>query len=617
MDHSNKLLSDIVTFRSYSKYLSHLSRREVLEETINRSMMMHLEKFPSLSKDIIRAFGYVHELKVLPSMRCLQFSGDAIKKNSCRVYNCSFIAIDDQKVFSEILFLLLSGTGVGFSVQRHHTNLLPTVGRPTEEGIFKIHDSIAGWAQALDILTDAYFFNKIRPIFDYTQIRPKGSRLVTSGAKAPGPEPLKHMLDTVESKLITARGKRLESIDIHDMICIIADCVLAGGVRRSACISLFDRDDQKMMKAKTGEWWVHHPYRARCNNSVVLPRDEVCKDEFYSIFKIVQESNSGEPGFFWTDDLSYGTNPCGEISLRTAQMCNLTSVNQTGITTRDEFFKRIHAATVIGTLQATYTDFPFLRPIWKETTEQDCLLGVSFTGIADCADYVTAKWLKDGAVYAKEVNERFARKIGIRPAARVTTTKPEGTSSVVCGSSSGIHARHAQHYLRRIRINKDDALAKYLGHKIPDLVEDDISSKTTCVVTIPQKSPDGAIIRSDESCMDLFKRTMKYNRNWIRYGHREGPNHNNVSCTLYVKENEWETIRDAIWKNKDIHSGVSLLPFDGGNYQQPPFESCDEAKYEEISKFVRNIDLKEVIETEDETNGIQNLSCTNGACEIV
>lgn len=616
MNSSNRLLSDITAFRTYAKYLPHIARRESLEETINRDMTMHLERFPKLSRDIIKAFQRVHELKVMPSMRGLQFAGEAVLKNHARQYNCSYAPINNPRSFGEAMFLLLSGVGFGYSVQYRHINYLPKVQLPKEEGPFTVHDSIQGWAQAIDMLMDAYFFGRIRPIFDFKKIRPKGSYLVTTGAKAPGPDPLRKALELVEEKLKAALGRKLTSIEVHDIVCIISDAVLAGGIRRAALIALFDRDDETMLKAKHGEWWNTAPWRARANNSAVLPRSEVTKEEFDHIFKMCRESGSGEPGFSWTDDTDWGFNPCHEIALNPYQFCNLTTINQTGIESERDFLNRVYAAALIGTLQASYTDFHYLRPIWQETTEKEALLGISFTGIADGNNLVSADLLRKGASLVTEVNEKYAKKLGINLAARTTAIKPEGTSSCVLGSSSGIHARHAPFYIRRIRMNKDDALAVYLKHAIPELVEDDVTSSSGVVVSIPQESPEGSIIRANETALGLLDRALFYNKNWISPGHRFGVNKHNVSVTISVKDNEWDELREEMWINRKHYSGISLLPYDGGIYVQAPFEDITKERYEEMSKLVKEVDLKQVREEQDNTNRIEQLACTGGVCEI-
>jgi len=614
MNKSNKLLSDIVSFRTYAKYLPHVGRRESLEETINRNMTMHLERFPKLSRDIIKAYKQVHDLNNMPSMRGLQFGGEAITRNNIRQYNCSFVNVTYPRVFAEILYLLLCGTGVGFSVQKNHINQLPSIRQPKEEGLYVVHDSIEGWAEALNQLMGAYFFGGIRPTFDFTRIRSKGSYLVTTGAKAPGPEPLKQMLNQVERILRGSLHRKMTTLEVHDLICLVADCVLAGGIRRAALISLFDRDDEAMLKCKHGEWWITAPYRARANNSAVLPRSQVSKDEFRYIYEMCIKSNSGEPGFFFTNDTDMGTNPCAEIALNSNQFCNLTTTNLTSVKDKRDFMNRTYSSALLGTLQASYTDFPYISEKWKDVTQKEALIGCSLTGISD--NLLSGEDFREAAQLVLDVNEKYAKKIGINLAARTTTTKPEGSSSCVLGSSSGVHARHAEHYLRRVRMNKDDSLARYLTSVVPELVEDDIFSPTGIVLTIPQQSPKNAVIRANESALALFDRTMHVYNNWVKTGHRSGVNTHNVSVTISYKQEEIEELFNSLWNNRDSYSGVSLLPFDGGTYQQAPFEECTKETFEKYNALVTEIDLTKVIELEDNTDRIQQLACGGGACEI-
>jgi len=616
MNESNKLLSDIVAFRTYAKYIPHLQRRETLQETTNRVMNMHLEKFPKLSSEITKSFSLIHDLKIMPSMRSMQFSGEAVMSNNARSYNCSFVHISYERVFSEILFLLLSGVGVGFSVQKRHVSQLPSVRKPKEEGYFRVHDSIEGWAQALNILMDSYFNSGIRPDFDFSSIRPKGSYLVTTGAKAPGSEPLRHMLIEVDKVLQNSIGKKLRPIEVHDIICLIADCVLAGGIRRAALISLFDKDDEELLKCKSGTWWEKYPYRARANNSVVLHRQETTKEEFEYVMKMCEDSKAGEPGLFWTNDYDIGCNPCAEISLNSNQFCNLVSINQTGITSEKEFFKRIKAATIIGTIQASYTNFPYINEKWKSITEKEALLGVSFTGVADNMNFITPELLKQGAKLVLQTNEEIAKKIGINLSARTTTVKPEGSVSTIVGSSSGVHDRHSKYYIRRIRMNENDPLSKYLKYAIPDLVEKDIFSETGVVVSIPQESPKNSITRDMTSALDLLKRVNMYNVNWIKEGHRYGSNTHNCSVTISVKDNEWKELTEEMWNTRDYYTGIALLPYDGGTYQQAPFEEIDELKYKDMEKLVKHIDLTKVREVEDFTNRGETIACQGNICEI-
>jgi ribonucleoside-diphosphate reductase alpha chain len=613
MNKSNRLLSDIVTNRTYAKYLSHIGRRETFEETINRNMNMFLNKFPNQSRDIVKGYQQVHDGKVMPSMRSMQFGGESILKNNVKLFNCSFAAIDNTRAFAEALYLLMCGTGFGFSVQRHHIGKLPTLRKPKEEGKYIVADSIEGWAEALNALMQAYFNGGLRPVFDYNSIRAKGSRL-SNGATAPGHEPLKAMLDVVEAKLKLSIGRKLRPIEVHDTICMIADCVLSGGIRRAACISLFSKDDEEMLTSKQGQWWEKHPYRARSNNSVVLDRATTTKEEFERVFDACIKSNAGEPGFSWSNNIEMGYNPCHEISLNSNQFCNLTSVNLTGVKNEKDLHNRVYTATMLGTMQAAFTDFPYLSESWKLQTEREALLGVSFTGIAD-SGALTASQLNNAAKLVLEVNEKYAKKLGINLAARTTCVKPEGTMSCVVGSASGIHARYAPHYLRRVRMNKSDALAKYLTAKIPSLVEDDQFSPSGIVVTIPQESPTNAITRNDESANTLLDRVLFYNENWVKHGYRTGDNQHNVSCTINYKPEDVDGLRTRLWDTREIYTGISLLPFDGGSYVQAPFEECTKETFNELSKNIGEINLAEVTEYEDTTKMLETVACGGGSCE--
>jgi ribonucleotide reductase class II len=933
MNLSDKLLSEVVSHKSYAKFNPILNRRELLSETINRNLNMHLEKFPFLSSDILKSFKQIHELKVMPSMRSMQFGGEQILKNNTKLFNCSFANANYERVFAEALYVLLCGTGFGFSCQTHHVGRLPTIKLPSDEGVFIVHDSIAGWAEALDRLMSSYFNRGLRPIFNFNSMRVKGTRL-SSGAKTPGFEPLQTLLVKIESKLKAAIGRKLTSLEVHDIMCIIADGVLSGGIRRAALISLFSYDDEAMLKCKQGSWWEKHPHRARSNNSAVLLRDTITEKEFNSVFDECIKSNSGEPGFMFSNSSELGANPCVsgdteiltkegyeridylvdqeveiwngfewskvipkvtghnqemltitfndgrsltctkyhnfhiaknysgdvslvkakdlevgmklikhefpvlsegpeledaytqgfvsaegmelnrtlyiykpkemcierlqnkrytrweegnnrfriildkmpisksmvptnyslksklnwlaglfdgdgtelkegglqivsvnkeflknlqkllstlgvqcklvpaakagmksmsnhrggnseyycqdayrvcvgavqmqslkslgmkcerllfnktpqrdasqfisitditeseiadtvycfnepkrhlgifngiitgqclEISLNSNQFCNLTSVNLTGVTTKKDLHNRVYSAALLGTLQATYTDFPYLNPNWRKVTEEESLLGVSFTGIADNT-FITPSLLAESAKLVLDVNEKYAKKLGINIAARATCVKPEGSASCVVGSSSGIHARHADYYLRRVRINKDDSLAKYLAMTIPELVEDDLFSSTGVVVTIPQESPKGAVTRHTESAETLFNRIMTYNRNWVAQGHRYGANQHNVSCTISYKPEEIDFLRKALWDNRADYSGISLLPFDGGTYKQAPFEDCTKEDFTRYYNMTKDIDLTKVIEMDDNTNHTEILACAGGVCEIV
>lgn len=966
MTPSNKFLSEIVTYTKYAKVLKVLNRKESFEETINRNMGMNLEKFPKLSKDIMKAYELVHDGKIMPSMRGLQFGGDLITKNNIRLYNCSAEPIDDPKCFGELMFLLLSGTGVGYSVQKCHIKNLPIIKLPKQEGTFVIQDSIYGWAQAIDVLVEAYFYNRVRPIFDFNNVSAKGT-ILSNGSKAPGPAQLKTSLELIEKIFKSAIGRQLFSFEINDILCIEADCVVSGGIRRSSSLCLFDADDKDMLRSKSGKWWTKFPWRARANISANLIRYEIGKEQFDYIFNICKESKSGEPAIVWSNGRDSLFNPCvtkdtiihtnkgpklvrdlinkpfkavvnnkeytslgffktgikpifelktkegfslkctedhkilclvnkkeqfkkanelklndkilinnlelhdwdGKYNMATGWLvgntlgdgyltnkfakleywgttkgymlnkaksflyildgkkrrptkfnnvkigvssakllkifknlkmqdknikeallletsssfiigfirgwfdadgivlcnkkkgnsirlssvnlenlkitqrcllrlgikstiyqnrrkegeyllpdgkgnykyypcktihelaitrsslikyneiinfedpgkreklnkivnnykkiykdkkyitfesfnalgiedvydceveevhrfdangiiihncaeanllynfCNLSTVNQTGIEDKKDFMNRIKNAAFIGTLQASYTDFPYIRPIWKERTEQEALLGVSFTGIADERNKVKEEWLQEGAKLVLETNEKYARKIGINLAARTTLIKPEGTSSCVLGSSSGIHARHSPYYLRRIRFSKDESISNYLQNIVPDLIEEDISSKNTIILTIPQESPSNAIVRADETAIDVFNRASLYYKNWVLPGHRTGEDTHNVSCTINVRDDEWNALQNIMWDQRNNYRAISLFPYDGGTYKQAPFEECTKEVFENYSNRIKDIDLREVREEEDnEAYLLDNVACGGGACEI-
>lgn len=616
MNTSQSILSDITTYMKYARHIPEKSRREAWEEIVDRNKAMHLQKFPQLKDEIEEVYKMVYAKKVLPSMRSLQFAGKPAEINNARMFNCSFLPVDDFRSFSEAMFLLLSGCGVGFSVQSHHVDKLPEIKIPTREKRYLVNDSIEGWADAVHMLMKAYLKGGARPRFDFRDIRPKGEQLVTAGGKAPGPEPLKEVLFQVQ--LILERkqsGEKLTPLECHDILCHLADAVLSGGIRRAALISLFDFDDEEMLTCKFGSWWENSPQRGRANNSAVVMRHKITEDEFMKLWEKVEASNAGEPGFLFSNDKDYGTNPCAEIALRPYQFCNLCEINATDVVDQDDFNARSKAAAFIGTLQASYTDFHYLRDIWKKTTERDALLGVGITGIASGKlDKIN---LKQGAKAAKDENERVAKLLGINKAARVTTVKPSGTSSLVLGCSSGIHAWHDNHYIRRIRVGKNEAIYTYLSIYHPELVEDDIFKPTQqAVISVPQASPSSAITRA-ESTFDLLERTKRFNLEWVRAGHRKGENHNNVSCTINVKQGEWAQVGQWVWNNRDTYNAMSFLPEDLGTYKQAPFESITEEQFEKLSVNLHTIDLRNVVEMADNTNLVDQAACAGNNCEIV
>lgn len=619
MDISQKILSDITVHMKYAKYIPELTRRETWDELVTRNKEMHQKKYPNIKGEIEEVYKMVYDKKILPSMRSLQFGGKPIEISPNRVYNCAYMPVDHTDAFAETMFLLLGGTGVGFSVQKHHVDKLPEIRKPNPKRTrrYLIGDSIEGWADAVKVLVESYLGTKSStPIFDYSDIRQKGALLVTSGGKAPGPQPLKDCIHNI-TKVLDAKqdGDKLSPIETHDIICHIADAVLAGGIRRAALISLFSADDDEMISCKSGNWWEKNPQRGRANNSAVLLRHKVTQDYFMELWKRIELSGAGEPGIYLSNDKDWGTNPCCEIGLRPYQFCNLCEVNASDIESQEDFEQRVRGAAFIGTLQAGYTDFHYLRDVWKRTTEKDALIGVGMTGIG--SGVVLGYDMKAAGKAVKDENERVAKLIGINKAARTTTVKPSGTSSLVLGTSSGIHAWHNDYYFRRIRVGKNEAIYSYLATNHPELVEDEyFRPHDTAVITIPQRAPEGSILRY-ESVFQMLERVKKVSQEWVKSGHRGGQNTHNVSATVSIKQDEWDLVGDWMWRNRKYYNGLSVLPYSDHTYTQAPFEDCDSEAFEKLLSTLKNVDLTKVIELQDNTDLSGEVACAGGACEIV
>lgn len=852
---SLKALSDVNHFNKYAKYIPEWGRRETFTETVSRNKAMHLKHYPHLAKDIHRVYKLVYDKKILPSMRMMQFSGKPIEINNTRGYNCAYLPIDNIAAFNETMFLLLGGTGVGFSVQRRHVGELPTIkeiprktdGTPVEKR-YLIGDSIEGWADAVKVLMKAFMFGKAIPRFDYRDIRPKGARLKTSGGRAPGPEPLRKCLDLIREALLSKEvNEQLQPIEVYDIICHIADAVLAGGIRRAALICLFDSDDENMLTSKYPDnfnaWGPadekKNPQRARSNNSAVHHRHEIDRDDFMNIFMRIEASKTGDPGFVFTNDPDYGYNPCqpaqatvltkfglrrfseidvgtevwsedgwvkitkkwssgvkptyryhtpygffygtedhrvvtggkkekvgiaasierltgpqteylefdsevikqaeqfvidydistttipeeffrgdmhtvgsflkgfiaglntlrkkgvqkeigreffyqlqematvlgynaffkmtdagvtiayeavkdditeGEIvltssmgeqevfhitvdgpshtymtggvnvsncveaALRPNSFCNLTEINMSLIHTDEEFFEACEAAAFIGTLQAGYTDFHYLRDIWKTNTEFDALIGVGMTGLAK--QEIMNINLKRGAEIVVETNKRIAKKININQAARTTLVKPAGTTSCILGTSSGIHAWHDRYYIRNCQLDKSSALYKYFIENHPDLVADyNEDPENMAIIGFPMKAPNDAVLREDETGIQLLERVKYISEQWCAPGHNRGPNNHNVSSTISVRDDEWDEVGEWMWENRDSYNGLAVFPYYGGYHKQTPFESCTKEQYEELLSKIGDIDLTRVVEEDDQTDLQGEIACAGGQCE--
>jgi ribonucleoside-triphosphate reductase len=615
MELGSEILSQITIFSKYAKYIPEVKRRETWEEIVSRYEVMLMQKFPNLKKEIMENAGYIVDKKVLPSMRALQFSGMAAEVNNARIYNCCYLPMDSVHCFSESMFLLLGGTGVGYSVQFQHVEKLPEIIKPVKQKRYLVQDSIIGWADAVKVLMKSYFGKGAKPIFDYRDVRPKGSRLITAGGKAPGPEPLKICLTHIEAILDRKQnGEKLTTLEVHDIMCHIANSVLSGGIRRAAMIALFSHDDEEMLTCKYGNWWELNEQRGRSNNSAVLERGQITEEQFKALWKKIELSNSGEPGFYWTKNAEWGTNPCCEIALRPYQFCNLCEVNVSDIKDEQDLFDRVRIAAFFGTLQASFTDFHYLRPIWQKTTEKDALLGIGMTGIG--SGEILKYDLEKAAEIAKEVNAEYADLIGINRAARVTCIKPSGTTSCVLGTASGIHAWHNDYYLRTVRFNKSEDIAKYLMANHPEMCEDDVlRSHDTLCARIPIKAPEGSIMRS-ETPIDLLERVKHFSVNWIKSGHRNGYNTHNVSATVSLKEDEWLPVGEWMWKNREHYNGLSVLPYWGGTYQQAPFEDITKEEYEERVSRLTSMDLTSIVEEDDTVNFGAIAACAGANCSV-
>ena len=617
MDLGLEALSSITVFSKYAKYLPKLKRRETWDEIVDRYQKMMINKYPKLEEAIVESAKFIRDKKVLPSMRAMQFAGLALEVNNARGYNCAYLPVDSLYSFSETMFLLLGGSGVGFSVQKHHVEQLPIIIKQETYKMrnYLIEDSIMGWADSIKMLMKFYYEGGPKPKFDFRAIRHKGARLVTAGGKAPGPEPLKICISHIDAIMERKEnGQKLSPLEAHDIMCHIANSVLAGGIRRSAMISLFSHDDEEMITCKYGDWWETNEQRGRSNNSAVLERGQIGEEEFKSLWNRIEASGSGEPGIYWTNNKDWGTNPCCEIGLRPFQFCNLCEVNVSDVEDQEDLNNRVAVASFFGTLQAGFVDFHYLRPIWQKTTAKDALLGIGMTGIG--SGEVLKYNLELVANTAKTVNQDISAIIGTNEAARITCIKPSGTTSLVLGTASGIHAWHAPYYLRTMRFNKSEDLAMYLEINHPELCEDDVlRPKDTLCVRIPVAAPEGSILRT-ESPLDTLERVKKFATEWILPGHINGDNTHNVSATISITD-EWEVVGQWMWTNRNVYNGLSVLPYFGGSYKQAPFEDITKEQYEEKIISLQSVDLTKVTELDDSVDFGAIAACSGpGGCEI-
>lgn len=617
----------------YARYVNELSKREEWSETVNRLITYLGDKTPEtvdapILTELRKA---ILNLEVMPSMRLLMVAGEACERDNISAYNCSYLAVNNKRAFSEALYILMNGTGVGFSCERQEVTHLPTI--PEElrkvDDTIVVADSKLGWAKAFKKLLSSLWEGDI-PQVDYTKVRPSGARLKTFGGRASGPAPLRKLFDFTVNTFQEAKGRKLTSIEVHDIMCMIGEIVVVGGVRRSALISLSNLTDRRMREAKMGAWWEQNSQRGLANNSIAYtekPDAETFLEEWLSLVK----SKSGERGIFnrvaaqeqankWgrrDPALSYGTNPCSEIILRDKQFCNLTEVVVRAEDTFETLAKKVRLATILGTIQSTLTDFQFLSEEWKRNTEEERLLGVSLTGIMDnklmsnqeeCADGALPAVLEQLRDLARETNEEFAKQLGTPASVAITCVKPSGTVSQLVDSASGIHARHASYYIRRIRMDKKDPIYGYLKDKgVP--VEDEVHRPdSTAVFSFPMKAPEGAVTRTEKTALEQLELWLIYQRHWCEH---------KPSVTITVKDEEWPEVGSWVWKHFDEISGVSFLPHTNHTYQQAPYQDLTKEEYESmLDVFPTDIDWKDFIELEDNTEGSQTLACVGGSCEI-
>lgn len=642
-------MANFVFTSKYARYNEKAKRRETWEEAVGRVEAMHLKRFSFLPKEdkdkIIEAFDSVRSKLVVPSMRSMQFGGPSIEAHEARGYNCSVRHIDSARAFAEVFYLALCGCGIGIGLQKQFLNRLPDlVSSEDKTGIvipYVITDTIEGWADSIEALLNCYFKNTAftgrKIVFDYSRIRRKGSKIKTGGGKAPGYKPLKNALSKVKHLLDdlieTQRLSRLRSIDVCDIICHCSDAVLAGGVRRSALAMIFDKGDDLMMNAKTGDWFNENPQRARANNSVLLLRNECSEQDFREILNKSKEF--GEPGFVFANDSRQLLNPCYEVcfipetddEVCGVQMCNLTSINGAKTNSKETFLKQAEHAALIGTLQAAYTDFKYLSRASKLITEQEALLGVSITGIMDNPQILLNKDAqKEAALLAVSTNEEWAKRIGINPAARVTVLKPEGTSSIVLGASSGIHPHHSRQYFRRIQCNKIDNVYNFFKIYNPDHCEESVwsANKTDDVITFPISVPDSAMVKSDLDAIKHLEIIKSTQENWINYGTSKSnkkPIRHSVSCTVLVEDGEWDKVAKYLYENRESFTAVSLLPKSGDKiYQQAPMEAVltedDKKKFDSLVKSFESVDYSKLEELHDETKLQEEVACSGTGCEL-
>ena len=618
----------------YARWLEEEGRRETWEETVHRYVDFFKEREQLNNEEGQELFDAIQAMEVMPSMRCMMTAGEALKRDNVAGFNCSYLHIDHPRAFDELMYVLMCGTGVGFSVERNFITKLPEVAETFHKtsSTIVVSDSKLGWASAFRELIAMLYAGKL-PQWDMSRVRPAGARLKTFGGRASGPEPLEDLFRFCVNIFQKAAGRKLTSIECHDVVCKIADIVVVGGVRRSALISLSNLSDQRMSKAKSGAWWENEGQRRLANNSVAYT-EKPDFEAYLNEMKNLYESKAGERGLFSrvaaqkiaarngrrdaTHD--FGTNPCSEIILRSNEFCNLSEVVVRSDDTLETLKKKVRIATIIGTLQSTLTDFRYLRVRWKRNTEEEALLGVSLTGIMDhdvlggkngtAESPMLASWLEEMRDVSIETNKEWAAKLGVNQSVAITCVKPSGTVSQLVDSASGIHPRFSKHYIRRVRSDKKDPLALYMEQAgFP--VENDVMSASSVVFSFPVKAPETSTCVKEVGAMEQLALWKTYQNHWCEH---------KPSVTVYYTDSEYLQVAQWIWDNFDMCSGISLLPTSDHVYQQAPYEDISAEKYDElVAAMPQNVNWEELsqFEKEDNTTGSQELACVGGACEIV
>ena len=607
----------------YARHMPDKQRRETWEETVDRYISFFTERFDN-EFDLSEVKKAILNLEVMPSMRCLMTAGKALERDNVAGFNCSYLPIDNPRSFDEIMYILMCGTGVGFSVERQFINQLPQVSEEVHNTNTVIHvtDSKLGWSSAYRELISLLYSGRI-PSWDVSKVRPAGARLKTFGGRSSGAAPLEDLFKFTVDTFVNAKGRKLTSIECHDICCKVGDIVVVGGVRRSALISLSNLSDDRMRIAKSGNWWELNGQRALANNSACYTETPDMA-QFMSEWQALYLSHSGERGIFnrtaarkfsperRDTDWEFGTNPCSEIVLRPNQFCNLSEVIVRPRDTLKDLKKKVEIATIIGTMQATLTDFRYLRSSWKKNTEEEALLGVSLTGIMDhqtlsnCKD-TTKKWLREMKDVAINTNEAWADKLGINPSTAITCVKPSGTVSQLTNTASGIHPRHNQYYIRTVRQDNKDPLTSFMKECgfpwEPAFGKED----STTVFSFGCKSPSGAVTRNQRTAIEQLEHWLVYQENWCEH---------KPSITAYVREHEWMKVGAWVYDHFDAISGISFLPYDGGTYKQAPYTDCTKEEYEQAIKDTPKVDWSFLVEEDDNTSSSQQLACTGNSCEI-